>query len=436
VEQKFSLWVGIDWATEEHQVCGVDASGKKLFEWKVRHAGEAVADFTDRLIEKAGGRSDQVAVAIETPRGAIIEALIDRGIAAFSINPKQSDRFRDRHRMSGAKSDALDAYVLADSLRTDTPLYRRIELGDAGIVELRELRRAHDALTRDGTSLGNRLREQLHRYYPQILDLGSVYEDRWLWDLLELAPTPTEGVRVSLAKVKSLLRQLQIRAVTAEQVVAKLREKALPVAPGVVAAASAHMRLILPLVRLNRQQLVSCAHQIQNLLKRLSAPEEPAPLLASDTTAEAMPARARDAAILLSVPGLGPLTCASMLTEGWQALRDRDYPVLRLLCGVAPVTSQTGKQRQEKGSRHRVQVFQRHACNERLRDAVYHWSRMAVQCEARAKAHYARLRAAGHSHGRALRGVADRLLKMLATMLSAGSLYDPNRRSVPEEAAA
>ena len=61
---------------------------------------------------------------------------------------------------------------------------------------------------------------------------------------------------------------------------------------------------------------------------------------------------------------------------------------------------------------------------------------MAVQCEARAKAHYARLRAAGHSHGRALRGVADRLLKMLATMLASGSLYDPNRRAMPEEAAA
>jgi transposase len=377
-----------------------------------------------------------VAVAIETPHGAIVEALIDRGIAAFSINPKQADRFRDRHRMSGAKSDALDAYVLADSLRTDMQLYRRIELGDAMIVELRELRRAHDALTRDGVALGHRLREQIHRYYAQILALGSVYEDRWLWDLLELAPTPTEGVRVSLARVRSILRQHHVRAVKAEQVVAKLREKALPVAPGVVAAASGHMRLVLPLVRLNRQQLADCARQIQSLLKRLATPDEPASLPTRDEAPEAAPARPTDAAILLSVPGIGPLTCASMLTEGWQALRDRDYRVLRMLCGTAPVTSQTGKQRQEKGGRYRAQIFQRRACNERLRDAAYHCSRMAVQQEDRAKAHYARLRAAGHSHGRALRGVGDRLLKMLVAMLSAGSLYDPTRRAVPEAAAA
>ena len=83
-----------------------------------------------------------------------------------------------------------------------------------------------------------------------------------------------------------------------------------------------------------------------------------------------------------------------------------------------------------------MEVSQRRACNEHLRVAVYHWSRVATQREERAKAHYARLRAAGHSHGRALRGVADRLLKMMVNMLASGTLYDPSRRSVPEVAAA
>jgi len=437
VDQKFSLWVGIDWATEEHQVCGVDANGKKLFEWKVRHSGEAVSGLADRLIEKAGGGVDQVAVAMETPRGAIVEALIDRGIAAFSINPRQADRFRDRHRVSGAKSDVLDAFVLGDSLRTDMPLYRRIELGDAVIVELRELRRAHTALTEDATALGSRLREQIHRYYPQILDLGSPYEERWLWDLIERAPTPVEGAGLSRAKVESILRQHHIRAVKAEQVVAKLKETALPVAPGVVAAASAHVRLLLPLARLNRQQLADCTHQIEALVRRLATSPEPtsAPEDA-EPVAETPPREHRDAEILLSAPGLGTLTCATLLTESWRALRDRDYQGLRVLCGVAPVTSQTGKQRQAKGSRYKVEVSQRRACNEHLRVAVYHWSRVATQREERAKAHYARLRAAGHSHGRALRGVADRLLKMMVNMLASGTLYDPSRRSVPEVAAA
>lgn len=437
LEQKFSLWVGIDWATEEHQVCGVDADGKKVFEWKVAHAGDAIGELADRLIGKAGGAVDQVAVAIETPRGAIVEALIDRGIAAFSINPKQADRFRDRHRVSGAKSDALDAFVLADSLRTDMPLYRRIELGDAVVVELRELNRAHVALTRDGTALGSRLREQIHRYYPQILELGSPYEDRWLWDLLELAPTPAEGARISRAKVERILSSNRIRTVNAEDVVKKLRDKALPVAPGVVAAASAHMRLLLPLVRLNRQQLADCDRQIKALVTRLATPQNTTLAKEGDETGTETPAqRPPDAAILLSVPGLGIHSTAAILTEGWQALRDRDYQALRTQSGSAPVSSQTGKQRHATSSRHKVQVSQRYSCNGHLQVAAYHWARGAMMHEDRAKAHYARLRAAGHSHGRALRGVADRLLKMLVAMLASGSLYDPNRRALPEVAAA
>jgi len=436
LEQQFSLWVGIDWATEEHQVCGVDVNGKKLFEWKVDHAGDAIAEFADRLIEKAGGDVDHIAVAIETPRGAVVEALIDRGIAAFSINPKQADRFRDRHRVSGTKNDALDAFVLADSLRTDTPLYRRIEFGDAVVVELRELRRAHVALTRDATALGSRLREQLHRYYPQVLELGSPYEDRWLWDLIEKAPTPLEGARMSRTKVQSILRQHHIRAVNADHIVTKLRQTALPVAPGVVAAASAHVRLLLPLVRLNRQQLTNCNREIEAIVTRLATPHEPPPAKEGEETGTETTPAPRDAAILLSAPGIGTLTCATILTEGWQALRDRDYQALRAQSGVAPVTSQTGKQRQAKGGRHRVQISQRRACNEYLQDAAYHWARVATQREDRAKAHYARLRAAGHSHGRALRGVADRLLKMLVSMLTSGSLYDPICRSMQKADAA
>jgi transposase len=422
------VFVGIDWATEEHQVCGVDAHGKKMFEWKVRHSGEGIADFVDRLLEKAEGQADRVAVAIETPRGAIIEALIERGIAGFSINPKQADRFRDRHRVSGAKGDALDAYVLGNSLRTDMQLYRRIELGDAKIVELRELRRAHDALTKDGVSLGSRLREQVHRYYPQVLELGSPHDEHWIWDLLERAPTPAEGRRLSLAKVETILRTHRIRAVTAQEIVAKLRAKALPVAPGVVAAASEHVRLLLPLVRLNRRQLAECDRKIEALMEQLVAPDQPTTL--NDESSDERPEKQhRDAEILLSLPGLGILTGAAMLAEGWMALRDRDYQAIRLQSGVAPVTSQTGKQRQGKSGRHKVQISQRHACNPRLQNAVYQWSFKSIQHDERAKAHYARLRAAGHSHGRALRGLADRLLKMLIAMLASGSLFDPSRRT-------
>jgi transposase len=426
VEQEFSLWVGIDWATEEHQVCGVDRRGKKLFESKVRHEGEDIARFVEDLLSKVEGRAEQVAVAIETPRGSIVEALMDRGVAAYSINPKQLDRFRDRYTVGGAKSDKLDAFVMGDTLRTDFKLYRRIELGDPVLVQMRELSRAHEALSQDARSLGSRLREQLVRYYPQVLALGSVYDEAWLWDLLELAPTPAEAARLSHGKVASILRQRRVRRVKAEAVTEKLRERALVVAPGVVQAASAHVRLLLPLLRLANQQISDCDRRIAELMEQLrSAAQSQAPAEGDEPPA---PRRQhRDADILLSLPGLGVLTGATMLSEGATALRDRDYQALRSQTGVAPVSSQTGKQR-------RPTVSMRRACNLRLRNATYHWARVSMQHDAVSRAHYKSLRAAGHAHGRALRGVADRLLAMLVAMLRSGSLYDPSRRLVPKAA--
>jgi transposase len=423
VEQEFSLWVGIDWATEEHQVCGVDGRGKKLFECKVRHDGEAIAKFIEQLLEKADGRAERVAVAIETPRGSVVEALMDRGVAAFSINPKQLDRFRDRYTVGGAKSDALDAFVLADTLRADFKLYRRIELGDPVVVQLRELSRARDTLSQDARALGSRLREQLVRYFPQALALGSVYDEAWLWDLLEQAPTPVEAARLSHSKVASILRQRHVRRMKADAVVEKLRERALVVAPGVVQAASAHVKLLLPVLRLTYQQLGDCDRRIAGLLEQLRGPAEPQ----GNDEPGAPRKQHRDADILLSLPGLGVLTGATMLSEGTTALRNRDYAILRVQAGVAPVSEQTGKQR-------RPTVRMRRACNPRLRNAMYHWARVSLQHDDVSRAHYKRLRDGGHAHGRALRGVADRLLAMLFAMLKSGSLYDPSRRSIPKAA--
>jgi transposase len=425
MQTNYSWWVGIDWGTQTHQVCAVDGEGKTLREWEVKHDGKAIAAFVEDLLKRAGGRAESIIVAIETPHGSIVEALMERGVAAYFINPKQLDRFRDRHSVGGAKSDQLDAFVLATSLRTDLPLYRRIELGEPALVELRELTRAHEALTADVNALGSRLAAQVHRYYPQVLALGSPYEDLWLWDLLEAAPTPQQGSRLSLAKISSLLRERHIRKVTPQQVYDKLREKPLVVAPGVVTAASQHVALLLPMLRVARRQLVDCDRQIKATLDRVGQPAE----VANDAgEPEPGASRPRDAEICLSLPGLGVQTSATILAEASTAVRDRDLPVLRSQAGTAPVSSQTGLQ--GKSKYHRPQVTMRRACNLRLRNAVHYWARVASQTEAASREHYQRLRKAGHSDGRALRGVGDRLLAMLVAMLKAGSLYDSSRRRV------
>jgi transposase len=416
--QTQTLWVGIDWGTEAHQVCGVDADGHKQFEEVVKQTGEGIVAFCDRLLERVVGRVEAVGVAIEAPHGAIVEALVERGVAAYAINPKQLDRFRDRHTVAGAKDDRLDAFVLADSLRTDQKLFRRIELGDPTLVELRAMVRAHDELTTDINVLANRLREQLRRYFPQMLGLGDLHDETWLWELFELASTPTLAAHLSRAKVDALLKRHRIRRYAPEDVITALRTRPLPVAPGVVEAARHHAALLLPRLRVTHEQRRVCTQRIEALMEQLCAPTQAED---ADQGGARDPRRHRDAAVLLSLPGLGRLNGATMLAEASHALGERDYPSLRTQCGVAPVSSKTGKQRYPT-------VSMRYACSHQLRNAVYHWARVSVQHDPVSREHYARLRRAGHSHGRALRGVADRLLAVLVAMLKSGSLYDPTLR--------
>src|ERR1051326_2838146 len=110
-------FVGIDWARQQHRACLLDAEGKRVAERDVTHDGAG-------LLEKTGARAQEIAVAIEAPRGPVVESLLERGFQLFAINPKQLDRFRDRFSMSGAKDDSRDAEVLGHSLCTDRQAFR------------------------------------------------------------------------------------------------------------------------------------------------------------------------------------------------------------------------------------------------------------------------------------------------------------------------
>jgi len=400
-------FVGIDWGTETHRVCVMAPSRKVLWEASVAHRGEALVELAQKLLRLTETRAEQIAVAIEVPRGTVVETLLEKGIQVFAINPKQLDRFRDRHTAAGAKDDRRDAFVLADSLRTDMPAFRRLRMGEAHLVQLRELSRMYDELKAERIALGSRLREQLHRYFQQILELGSVYDDPWIWALLERASTPEQAKRLSLAKIGSILKSHRIRRLSPEEVRTTLRREPLHVAPGVVEACRRHVELLLARLRLVHEQKCEVEKAIGTLIDGLAAEGK---------------AEHRDALILQSLQGLGKLVCATMLAEAWEPLRARDHNTLRALSGTAPITKQSGKQRA---------VLMRHACNHRLREAVHYWSRSAAANDPFWKARYASLRAAGHAHARALRGIADRLLSVLIGMLRSNTTYDPTRRSIP-----
>jgi transposase len=412
-----SFFVGIDWGSKNHTVCVVDADGKTLLEEEIAHRGDAVLAFIDRLLRLADNDATRIVAAMESPHGVMVEALLERDVATYSINPKQLDRFRDRHSGAGAKDDDLDAYVLATSLRTDLPLFRKIALPSAERMQLGALSRSYEAITEQVVSLSNQVREQLVRYYPQMLELGDWHNQPWLWDLFEVAPTPAHAKRLSPAKVRAILSDNRIRRHNATAVLETLRQTALPVAVGVPEAVATRIQMLLPILRASHQQRAECSRKMNALFS--SFQEE------TDSPEKTH----HDAALLLSLPGIGVHNGAVMLTEANSALQQRDYQALRRLAGVAPVSKRTG------GRSKRPIVERRQACNHRLREAMYHWGRVAAQYDQRTRQHYADLRARGHSHGRAIRGVVDRLLKVLLAVLKSGSPYDPSRRIAGENLA-
>jgi transposase len=413
LEQQTVLWVGIDLGSVNHQVCALDAAGEQRLTGQWAHRGEDVNQLIDELVELAGGEASSIAVALETPDSGVVEMFLERGARVFSINPKQLDRFRDRHSVAGAKDDRLDAWVLAHSLRSDPNSYRAVRLGSAELVQLKELSRMLEQLTADDNALCNRIDAELLRSFPEARGLGSVHTDDWMLDLLALGPTPMQARRLALGKVRGVLTRRHVRRCTPEQVVGVLRGPTLRVAPGVAEASGMQIELLVARVRLVREQRRVCRSRIDALLEQLSEPD----------ASEDQPKQHRDAAIVLSLPGVGTVVGAAMLAEAWQPLQERDYRRLRCVCGTAPVTRRSGKT---------TTVHMRQANNPRLRQAMYHWARCSLQRDGRSKAHYARLRAAGHSHGRALRGLADRLLWMLLQMLHRNELYDPARRALAE----
>lgn len=408
--REFAWFVGVDWATAAHQVCVSDAAGVVKAERVVEHTGPALAAFVDWLETLAGGRLDQIAVAIEVPRGAVVETLMERGAAVFTLNPKQVDRFRDRLSVAGAKDDRRDAWVLASAMRTDPHAFRRIVGDDPRIIQLRELARADEDLAHEFNRLTNRLREQIYRVSPGWLALAPTAGEPWFWALLALVPTPEAGRRVRRAAVAKLLQAHRIRRLTAEEVVAVLHAETVHVALGTVEAVAAHVALLLPRVQLVAAQRRQCAKELEALLEQLSADDPPT---------GAGPGRAlSDVTIVRSVPGVGRVIASTLFAEAAAILRLRDYGALRALSGLAPITKQSGKRRY---------VQMRRACNGRLRDAFYHWARTSTMADPASKTYYHALRQRGHSHGRALRSVADRWLRILVAMLTTGTLYDPTR---------
>ena len=324
-------------------------------------------------------------VGIETDRGLWVGALIAAGYQVYAVNPLAVARYRDRHHVSGAKSDASDAKLLADLVRTDRHNHRPIAGDSANAEVIKVLARAHQSLIWTRTRHTNVLRSALREYYPAAL---VAFEDLAHGDALGVlgrAPTPEQGAHLDLPAIQSALkrggRQRNIAA-RARHIQTALRTEQLAAPAPIAAAFGATTRATVSIIaELNRQ--------IAELETSLAEHFETHP----------------DADIYLSLPGLGVVLGARVLGEfGDDPNRYTDAKSRRNYAGTSPLTVASGKKRA---------VLARHVRNRRIYDAIDQWAFSSIRISPGARALYDQHRAAGNTHHQALRALGNRLVGIL-----------------------
>lgn len=216
------IFVGNDWSEDHHEVWVMDPDGQKLAAVRLPEGLAGLAQF-HQLVATHAQEPGQVAIGIETDRGLWVGALVSSGYQVYAVNPLSVARYRERHTLSGGKSDMADAKVLADLVRTDRHNHRQVA-GDSDLAEaVKVLTRAHQNLIWERQRHTNRLRSSLREYYPAALATFPDLDHPETLTILVKAPTPTAGRSLTLPQIKAALRQggrqrnLDTRAATIKQ---------------------------------------------------------------------------------------------------------------------------------------------------------------------------------------------------------------------------
>ena len=378
------IFVGDDWSEDHHDVCLMDQAGKRLASRRLPEGLTGIRQLHELIAEHAE-EPDQVVIGIETDRGLWAGALAAAGYQVFAGNPLAAARYRDRHHVSGGKSDASDAKLLADLVRTDRHNHRPIAGDSLDAEAIKVLARAHQSLIWARTRHTNAMRSALREYYPAAL---LAFEDLAHGDALGVlgrAPTPEQGAHLDLPAIQSALKRGGRKrniAARAREIRAALRSEQLAAPAPVAAAFGATTRAAVGIIaELNRQ--------IAELEISLAEHFETHP----------------DADIYRSLPGLGVVLGARVLGEfGDDPNRYTDAKSRRNYAGTSPLTVASGKKRA---------ALARHVRNRRLYDAVDQWAFCALSYSPGARTLYDQHRAANHTHHQALRALGNRLVGIL-----------------------
>jgi transposase len=391
------LYCGIDWASDHHDVAVIDDDGRVVARGRVGNDAAGFARLLTLLAEAGDSADDPIPVGIETDHGLWVAALRETGRVIYPINPLAASRYRARYALSGAKSDATDAVLLANIIRTDAEAHRPLPADTELAQTIRVLARAQQDAVWARQQIGNQIRDLLTDFYPAALMAFAELPSGGLAradarTILAAAPTPAQAAKLTPARLRRLLIKAGRRRELDRDVERQVFTDTYLHQPPMVENAMG-----IQLAALLRQFDAACA--------------------GADELAEAAIAhfeRHPDAEIITSFPGLGSLAGARVLAEiGDDCARFADARGLKAFAGSAPITRSSGK---------KTIVLHRHIKNRRLTAVGSIWALASLRHSPGARRHYDARRAAGDWNRQAQQHLFNKFLGQLHHCLQTGQL--------------
>jgi transposase len=390
------MWfAGIDWADQQHEVVVMDEAGTRVGQLRIPHSAHGVEQLIAwlREIGDIATCPEHLACLIETTQGVLITALLEQGLPVYPVNPKLVDHSR---KPSGAKTDAIDAGILARLGRRDLAELRRLHPDPPLIAELKTLTRDQDALIHTQTRLTNQLIACLKAYYPAALAWFERVAQGITLAFLETFPLPSDFQRASLGQLSALLKagHYPKAAAKAQQLLELAQAPQLQAHPVVAQAKTRYMLALVAQLRLVMRQVAAYDAEIAQVF-----------------------ATHADHGVFASFPGAGQRLAPRLLAEwGEDRLRYPSAASLQALAGTSPVLIQSGASRRTR---------MRSACSKPLRNVLYQLARQSLRHEAWAQRYVERKRQSGKTFPMAVRALANQWVRILYAVWQKRAVYDP-----------
>ena len=396
VVEQVEYYVGLDWASELHAVCVLDSTGKMVASFPVEHSAEGIAALITRLARLAA--PETIPVGIERPNGRLVDLLLEAGHPVVPVSPNAIKTWRDGEVLSGAKSDAGDAAVIAEYLRLRAHRLRVVPGYSAETKALRTVVRTRDDLVDMRVTAANQLAALLDTFWPGAKAVFADIASPIALAFLTRYPTAASARHLGEKRMAAfLVKHGYSGRRPAAELLTRLRRAPTGTVDDTLTEAVRDAVLAMVAVL---SALVAATKDI-------------------DRSVTAHLGEHPDGPIFTSLPRSGQINAAQVLAE-WGDVREAyEHPdAVAALAGVTPVTKESGK--------HRAVHF-RWACNKRFRRAITIYADNSRHTSPWAAKIYNDARAAGKDHPHAVRILARAWIRVIWRCWHDGVAYDPTR---------